>query len=1447
VTSQTLADVGQFARRHGLDEALQAPAKSLFDADRIGAAERVAIAHAIKRVKAVTVGDLCTIAVDSAILETFGPKRVVRVAVAVGSWIQAVVREGASDLDAAYDDADDDDDSPPDLTRGENFRVESREVTRWVPPPSEGAALREWASERGLLEYLELSADDPAQRFGAEAVLPGDTIAGILTAPAPPPRPAPPVRQRDVRYGWQPNRTDPRDLADRMRRDGAAGLLRRFAENLVFLAARRRDDAMTARPLDPVLQPFAAAVQAALAPLAARTDLHRLPGVVIPVRVVYRDGPPRLAYDEASIQHDILMMGYQTPNLVTIALSGWETQGIAAVCKCARSSRGGCVHPRMALEAVLELLVQPTWAAYPALHAFITTPAWTRFFARLDHALAHEPEARPGREERLCWLIRRDDRGVSVEPQLQKKTRGAWARPTRMAPSTFNNRTDLWITAADARAAEILTSSSRYDREEAESFRTIEALTGAANVFLERHDTAVVIQTLVPRLQLVRASDGASELRVAVGDKLFEADEFLARAPDGRHFIDVDGAANHCHLCLVERDLTLALQALVAEPAAFPDHALPDVLARFERLQRRVGLDLPPDLRGESITADERIVCRLTPIGDSGLRVELRVRPLPGAGDWVPGQGPRALVASRPQGRFHTERDFDAECGRALHLSDALELTEGLRAGPFQFDVVDADRALGLFMALRERPDVVVEWPSETWRMDEARRGGLRLRVTDRRDWFGLEGGVEIDGQTVSIAALIEAVKRGQRYVMVGPRRFALIEEDLRRRIDGLKDVVFVGRAGVELGAPASAGLVDLVEDERHLEVIPSFVQMRSRLVAAAAHEPQLPASFAATLRPYQIEGFRWLGRLAEGGTGACLADDMGLGKTVQLLAVLSARAAKGPALVVAPTSVVPNWIAEARRFAPGLRPVLYRGKDRAAALVGLGAGDLLVTSYSIAVMDEKPLAAIPFAALVLDEAQAIKNAATRRSRAIRNLNADWRVALSGTPIENHLGELWSLYRIVAPALFGSWEHFRERFATPIERGRDPERRAALANLLRPFLLRRTKEAVAPELPAKTEILRLLDLSPEERKLYEATRLAALASLENPGKAKAPGNEAQERIQILAALTRLRQLACHPKLGDSNSSAPSTKLKTLTDVLVEMRDAGHRALVFSQFTRFLDLAQPALEASGLRVLGLDGSTPAEIRELRVAAFQRGEADAFLISLRAGGTGLNLTAADYVIHLDPWWNPAVEDQATDRAHRIGQTKAITVLRMVARGTVEETVLSLHAEKRGLAASVLEGADSAARLGTKELIALLRSTSVDEPVDDDDDADLDEETAADTTAEQEIPETGGPAGLTGPVALAGLDALIAATLAPFAARDRSGNGTHKVYKRALEGFRAFVAQAAAPDGKLAGQALESQVDGYLTALADGSWPAARSALGSARTALAHLRRVARERAA
>jgi SNF2 family DNA or RNA helicase len=363
----------------------------------------------------------------------------------------------------------------------------------------------------------------------------------------------------------------------------------------------------------------------------------------------------------------------------------------------------------------------------------------------------------------------------------------------------------------------------------------------------------------------------------------------------------------------------------------------------------------------------------------------------------------------------------------------------------------------------------------------------------------------------------------------------------------------------------------------------------------------------------------------------------------------------------------------------------------------------VLITSYTLLQQEIELFAKKKYATIILDESQAIKNPESNRAKAAFTLQADFRIAMTGTPIENRLTELWSLFRYLNPGLFGSQKSFEERFAVPIQQAQSSTVRNTLRRLVHPFILRRTKSQVLEELPARTEIVREIELSREEAALYEATRRKALKELEEI-KDK---NSGQSRLQILAALTRLRQLCCNPKMILPDSTIESSKLEAFREIMEELKENRHKVLVFSQFVKHLEILRAELDTMGISYQYLDGSTPAKDRQKRVDAFQSGESDAFLISIKAGGSGLNLTAADYVIHTDPWWNPAVEDQATDRAHRIGQTRPVTVYRLITQGTIEEKIVRLHHEKRDLADKLLEGTDQATKLSAEELIEILRS--------------------------------------------------------------------------------------------------------------------------------------------
>ncbi|MEM9803623.1 MAG: DEAD/DEAH box helicase, partial [Planctomycetota bacterium] len=483
------------------------------------------------------------------------------------------------------------------------------------------------------------------------------------------------------------------------------------------------------------------------------------------------------------------------------------------------------------------------------------------------------------------------------------------------------------------------------------------------------------------------------------------------------------------------------------------------------------------------------------------------------------------------------------------------------------------------------------------------------------------------------------------------------------------------------------SALLERQKNLESLEVDAPFADLRALLSSAsqpvALHEPE---GFVGELRPYQREGLGWLQQLADLGLGGCLADDMGLGKTVQVLAYLlrrvPAQEERRPSLVVAPRSLVFNWRAEAHRFAPSLTVVDYTGPEREITLAEAESPDIVLTTYGTLRRDQAELAQIDFDLVILDEAQAIKNAASQTASAARSLRARQRLALSGTPVENHLGELGSLLEFLNPGTLEGTRLGRRLRAKGRSPKLDDESRGILVRAVRPFLLRRTKDEVLEELPPKTEQVLECTLEGRQRNDYD--------DLRKHFRTRFAASGASGGVEVLQALLRLRQTACHPGLIDeTRQSETSAKLDVLVPLVEELVDQGHKALIFSQFTGFLGIVRRALDEKGLRYAYLDGST--RKREAEVHAFQNDPTvPLFLVSLKAGGTGLNLTAADYVFLLDPWWNPAVESQAIDRAHRIGREHPVHVYRIIARDTIEERVRELQEKKRDLASAVLGGA-------------------------------------------------------------------------------------------------------------------------------------------------------------
>ena len=594
--------------------------------------------------------------------------------------------------------------------------------------------------------------------------------------------------------------------------------------------------------------------------------------------------------------------------------------------------------------------------------------------------------------------------------------------------------------------------------------------------------------------------------------------------------------------------------------------------------------------------------------------------------------------------------------------------------------------------------------------------------------WFDLDMGVVVDGERLPLAPLLASLfKRDARWLeTVELLRIADDELIELRTPNNLRLRVPAGRL-----KPLAATLIDLFEsfdggrlkisrfDAQRLKVLgdtsrwqfrgqEEIMALADRLMEAqGVRRIDPPAGLGLELREYQKEGVSWLQFLREHGLSGILADDMGLGKTAQALAHLLLEKESGrldrPALVVLPTSLVFNWMNEAARFAPSLSLLSLQGVDRKSRFDEIPQHDVVLTTYPLLWRDAAELTRFAYHMLILDEAQTVKNSRSQGAEVVRRIEARHRLCLTGTPLENHLGELWSQFDFLLPGFLGDSNTFAKYWRTPIEKQGDTQRRDLLAQRIRPFILRRRKEEVAPELPPKTIILRKVELSGSQRDLYEAVRAAMDVMVREEIASKGFG---RSQIVILDALLKLRQVCCDPRLVRALAAQrvkERAKLDLLMTMLPELVDEGRRILVFSQFTAMLALIENEVKGAGLDYVVLTGDTGD--RELPVSRFQSGEVPVFLISLKAGGVGLNLTAADTVIHYDPWWNPAVENQATDRAHRLGQDKPVFVYKLIVAGSIEEKILALQERKAELAEGILSADSSAVlKFGEDDIAAL-----------------------------------------------------------------------------------------------------------------------------------------------
>jgi hypothetical protein len=953
-------------------------------------------------------------------------------------------------------------------------------------------------------------------------------------------------------------------------------------------------------------------------------------------------------------------------------------------------------------------------------HWFERQQGWQRQLTALIK-LQQTPKLE-GNPSRLVWIIDYDARrGVThLEPREQKRgARGAWSLGRAMGlKRLFDEAAQIdFLTPQDVRAAGAVQPWREYygsaPRYELDQNKALAALVGHPLVFsMEQPDTRIELLAGEPELLIKSQRD---QLMLSLQPPL---------AGIGADIVVTKETPTRLRVIRIQ-DEHRRIAAIVGKGLAVPLHAKTQVLQAIGAISTLVTVQ--SDIGGgldhvQQIDADARLHVHLLPY-QQGLKMQILVRPLELGAYYAPGSGAASVIADVAGKALQARRSLNAERAAQRDLIALCPVLEQAEEQHGEWLLGQPATCLQLLVELQQLDagKVVLAWPEgESFKVGKpltARQ--LRISIKSDKDWFAASGELQIDeNRVLDLRTLLELMQTGSgtgRFVALGDNQFLALSEQLQRR---LQDLAAYGEAhgkGVRVHPLASFVLEELAQDAGAIKADKLWQTHLSKLKDLAAYTPILPSTLQAELRDYQLAGFAWLARLAHWGVGACLADDMGLGKTLQALALLLARAQHGPALVVAPTSVCMNWIAEATRFAPTLTLKLFGAGDRSATLAALQPFDVVIVSYGLLQQEAALFAGVQWHTIVLDEAQAIKNSATKRSQAVMALQGDFRMVATGTPLENHLGELWNLFRFINPGLLGNIDQFNLRFAGPIERAQAKEQgqadaqnahlaasaRTRLRRLIGPFILRRTKAQVLSELPSRTEIVLQVDLSVDESALYESLRRMALAKL-----AAVEGPATQKSMQILAEIMKLRRACCNPQLVAPELGLASSKLAAFAQLLKGLLENRHKVLVFSQFVDHLHLIRAHLEQQGIAYQYLDGATPMLQRQQRVEAFQAGIGEVFLISLKAGGMGINLTAADYVIHMDPWWNPAVEDQASDRAHRMGQQRPVTIYRLVARHTIEESIVALHKHKRDLADSLLEGTDMAARMSAGDMLQMLQ---------------------------------------------------------------------------------------------------------------------------------------------
>lgn len=961
-------------------------------------------------------------------------------------------------------------------------------------------------------------------------------------------------------------------------------------------------------------------------------------------------------------------------------------------CRCTKGLMGKCPLAISTIDATLDVLLDPNRKkGQENLERLLSIPKWSRLITSLDTHLQVTDSPKTG--EILGWRIKTSN-AIQVEPVWCRRTqKGSWAQ-RKASLSALHDFPSLIETELDAEVVALLLPDKQQKTNpiiaQALRHQAVKKLQNHPNVFLGGQATSTIV-----------VKQGTIQLGVGIVDQQIQIDPLWQGKP-------INYAVFHARLAkrlagniliIIEEDTCYTIdfsvekqniiKFLFVKGNQFPIISKGEILLRLPSLAQRFPLVLSAELQGTKHEANSDPIFKIELQENNTLCIQSHVRPLQKS--YVTGQGPHILYEYIEGGFVYCERNLELE---QQLLEKNLRL---LSLAPNQtlWKKQKPDDIFAIISAM-EHHQLHVEWIDGKKRLRSIGHGSLSLTISSHEQHFLIDGHVSIDQERILLRDLLIAVRENRPYVLVKNQIWLQLNVELQRRLLQLADTITPKGKHLHLDRQHIKNINEVLNDTSNIDKKwKNNLKKQNNIYSSPVPSATL---CTAKLRPYQEDGYEWLCRLSKWARGCCLADEMGLGKTIQTLAFLSTQ--QGPFLIVAPTSVATNWKQEINRFGPTLHPILYRGPNREERIKTVKNQDTIITNYHILTRDIELLKEIPFSVVVLDEAQMLKNAKSERTRAACKINSKFFIALTGTPIENHLGDLWSIFHVINPSLLGSWNQFQLRFLQK----HATKSRENLTKILSPFVLRRKKEDVAKDLPLKIEIEEYVELSLPERQLYQQTHLATASKINV--------TDPKSRFQILAALTRLRQLACHPRLIDPHHHLQSAKFERCIQILTQLKESNLKVLIFSQFVRLLQLLQERLNTLQFSFCYIDGSTPAEKRDEQINNFQSGNVDCFLLSLKAGGTGINLTKASEIILLDPWWNPAVESQAIDRSHRIGQQNPVTIYRLIARDTIESQIRLLHKQKRETAEGLLGDLDSE-RLHFSDLVTLL-TNSGGEPV-------------------------------------------------------------------------------------------------------------------------------------